>query len=104
MSRYVKIVFTLVLFTVSACIKSPTAPPRSAKPGDTFDLQKLRSIDSVIAEARTEKRLPGGVLWVERNGIHFTKAYGKASMKPDTIPGVNKGNVIVLKAEVLSLI
>jgi len=85
MSRYVQIVFILSLFTVLACIKSPTALPRSAKPGDTFDLQKLRSIGSAIAEARAEKRLPGGVLWVERNGIHFTKAYGKASMKPDYV-------------------
>ncbi|MFP6725628.1 MAG: hypothetical protein VCB63_02155, partial [Alphaproteobacteria bacterium] len=85
MSCYVQIVFTLGLFTVSACIKSPTAPPQSAKPEDTFDLRKLRSIGSAIAEARAENRLPGGVLWIERNGIYFTKAYGKASMEPDHV-------------------
>ena len=82
MSRYVQIVCTLYVFTASACIKSTTAPAQSAKLRDTFDLQKLRSIGSAITDAEVENRLPGGVLWVERNGIHFTEAYGKASVEP----------------------
>jgi len=81
-SRYVQIFIALCLFSVSACIKSPTAPAQSAKLRGTFDIQKLRAIGSAITKTQAEKRLPGGVLWVEHNGVHFTEAYGKASAEP----------------------
>ncbi len=80
MPRYVQLVFALGLFTASARIN--TAPTPSAQSKDTFDPEKLRAISSAITKAQAEKRLPGGVLWVERNGIYFTKAYGKASVEP----------------------
>ncbi|MBG29892.1 MAG: serine hydrolase [Opitutae bacterium] len=67
-------------------VKPPAEPTESLKPGDVFDLRKLQSIGSAITKAQEEKRLPGGVLWVERNGVHFTKAYGKASMEPTHSP------------------
>ena len=82
MSRYVQLVFALGLFTGIACINWHTAPAQSAKLTNTFDLQKLHTIGSAITKARAEKRLPGGVLWVEHNGVHFTRAYGKASVEP----------------------
>jgi len=66
--------------------KPPAEPTESLKPGDVFDLRKLQSIGSAIAKAQEEKRLPGGVLWVERNGVPFTKAYGKASVEPVQSP------------------
>ena len=71
MSRHVQLVFALGLFTGIACIKWPDAPAPPAKLTNTFDLQKLRTIGSAVTKARAEKRLPGGVLWVEHNGVHF---------------------------------
>ena len=82
MSGYLPFVLALALCLTSGCIKLPTAPPQSPSPGEVFDLQKLKSIGLVIDKARNEKRLPGGVLWVERNGVHFTEAYGHASVVP----------------------
>jgi CubicO group peptidase (beta-lactamase class C family) len=82
MSGCGQFVLAFGLCAVSGCIESSTAPPQSAKLEDVFDLPKLRSIGSAINKARDDKRLPGGVLWVERNGVHFTEAYGKASVDP----------------------
>ena len=82
MSRHVQLVFALGLFTGIACIKWPDAPAPPTKLTNTFDLQKLRTIGSAVTKARAEKRLPGGVLWVEHNGVHFTRAYGKARVEP----------------------
>lgn len=85
-------VLALGLWAVSGCGKDPAEPTgtfkpsaeptESLKPGDVFDLQKLQSIGSAITKAQEEKRLPGGVLWVERKGVLFAKAYGKASVEP----------------------
>ena len=82
MSGRGQFVLAFGLCAVSGCIESSTAPPQSAKLEDVFDLPKLRSIGSAINKTRDDKLLPGGVLWVERNGVHFTKAYGKASVDP----------------------
>ena len=82
MSGYLPFVLALGLCLASGCIKLPTAPPQPPNPGTVFDLRKLKSIGLVINKARNEKRLPGGVLWVERNGVHFTEAYGNASVEP----------------------
>jgi CubicO group peptidase (beta-lactamase class C family) len=86
MSGYLPFVLALVLCLVTGCIKLPTAPPQHSKPDEVFDFQKLKSIGRVINKARNEKRLPGGVLWVERNGVHFTEAYGNASVEPIHFP------------------
>ncbi|MBT3570088.1 MAG: beta-lactamase family protein [Opitutae bacterium] len=67
---------------MSGCSESPTAPLQSAELEDVFDLPKLQSIGDAITKAQEEKHLPEGVLWVERNGVHFTEAYGKASVEP----------------------
>jgi len=66
----------------TACIRWPDAPPPPDALTLTFDHQKLLAIGQAITTARAEKRLPGGVLWLERNGVHFTEAYGKASVEP----------------------
>jgi CubicO group peptidase (beta-lactamase class C family) len=82
MSGYLSFVLALGLCLTSGCIKLPTAPPQPPRPDEVFDLEKLKSIGLVINKARNEKRLPGGVLWVERNDVHFTEAYGNASLEP----------------------
>ena len=82
MYGYLPFVLALGLWVVSGCMISPIVPLKSAKLEDVFDLPKLQSIGSAITKAQEEKRLPGGVLWVERNGVHFAEAYGKASVEP----------------------
>jgi len=66
----------------SACIRWPDAPPPSRQITDTFDLQKIHKMGETIHVARAAKNLPGGVLWLERNGVHFTEAYGFAQVQP----------------------
>src|SRR5260221_587947 len=57
-----------------------------------FKAAKLSEMDAAITNAIAEKRLPGGVLWFERRGQVYHRAYGNRSreakpepMKEDTI-------------------
>jgi len=77
----VQIIVATLVFGAS-CLQWPDAPPPPARLAATFDLQKIHAIGAAITEARAEKRLPGGVLWLERNGVHFTEAYGHSQLKP----------------------
>lgn len=65
-----------------SCIQWPDAPPPSQKLAQTWNLQKLDAIHVAVQKARVEKRLPGGVLWLEREGAVFHRAYGMASVEP----------------------
>ena len=39
-------------------------------------------MDAAIAEAIADKKLPGGVLWLERQGAVYRKAYGQRALLP----------------------
>lgn len=39
-------------------------------------------LDAPINEAIADKKLPGGVLWVERDGDVYTRAYGNRALEP----------------------
>jgi len=71
-----------ILALTTACLRWPEAPPVPAEREATFDTAKLNEIGVAVTEARVKKILPGGVVWIERNGVHFTEAYGKASVAP----------------------
>ena len=71
-----------VLILMTACLRWPEAPPVPPERLRTFHQAKLDAIGQAITEARAKKTLPGGVFWLERNGVHFTEAYGKASVAP----------------------
>ena len=47
-----------------------------------FDTNKLAELDWAITNAIAEKRLPGAVLWVERNGAVYHRAYGQRAVVP----------------------
>ncbi|MBQ97181.1 MAG: hypothetical protein CMP30_04180 [Roseibacillus sp.] len=54
-------------------------------PGTTtaaFRPESLKRIDTVILEAIRQKKLPGGVLWLQGNGEVYRKAYGKRALVP----------------------
>ncbi|HIG81592.1 MAG TPA: hypothetical protein EYQ62_08135, partial [Verrucomicrobiales bacterium] len=59
----VQIIVATLLYGVS-CLQWPDAPPPPKQLADTFDLKKIHAIGAAITEARAEKRLPGGVLWL----------------------------------------
>lgn len=68
----------------------PTAQPIAPQP--FLKLEKLRRVDQAIHDAIADGKIPGGVLWVERKGQIYHKAYGHRSlfpkrekMTPDTI-------------------
>ena len=88
MARPFHCIFLITL--LAGCLSWPDAPPQPANLTQTFHLPQLHAIGTAITEARTEKRLPGGVLWLERKGVHFTEAYGMANAvikpPPSTIP------------------
>jgi uncharacterized protein YbbC (DUF1343 family) len=58
---------------------APTAPPVAAS---VFDPAKLAAIDTAIAEAIAAKKIPGGVLWLERDGATHRQAYGRRALTP----------------------
>ena len=43
---------------------------------------KLADMDRAIEQALENKRMPGGVLWVEHSGDIYRKAYGKRALVP----------------------
>src|SRR5688572_31734320 len=46
-----------------------------------FHLSKLSEIDATIERAIVEKRCPGGVLWIEDDGVAYHRAYGARSVE-----------------------
>ena len=44
--------------------------------------EMLQSIDSVINEAVNKSKIPGGVIWLEKEGNKHHKAYGDQSLLP----------------------
>jgi len=61
---------------------SPSTVSRPAKP--SLDPEKLIRIDEAILEAIAAGKTPGGVLWVERNGQSYQKAFGHQAILPRT--------------------
>jgi CubicO group peptidase (beta-lactamase class C family) len=51
-----------------------------------FRREKLQELDRTITEAIAAKRCPGAVVWLERNGVAYHKAYGMRSLEPVVEP------------------
>lgn len=47
-----------------------------------FRPEKLAEIDAAIAQTIADKGCPGGVLWIEHNGVSYHKAYGHRALIP----------------------
>ena len=58
----------------------------AAAPAAPFKADKLAAMDAAIAEAITAKKLPGGALWLEREGETYHKAYGHRVLVPAEQP------------------
>jgi CubicO group peptidase (beta-lactamase class C family) len=56
----------------------PSAPSRAA----AFDQTKLTAIDDAVARAIADRKIPGGVLWIERDGQVHRRVYGNRVLEP----------------------
>src|SRR5947209_6726047 len=56
---------------------------QAAQPFATAPLEK---IDAAINQAIAEKRLPGGVLWLEHKHARYQKTYGQRALLPEPEP------------------
>ena len=74
-SLFTRIAVAFAIFAVCANSFSQTA-------GVAFRPGKIAEMDAAIKEAIAEKRCPGGVLWLERGGDSYHKAFGKRAVVP----------------------
>lgn len=65
---------------------APAEPVRAAVVSEVFHLEKLGAMDAAIDEAIADGRCPGAVLWLERSGAAYHKAYGKRALVPAEEP------------------
>ena len=71
-----------LLLCLAACKTAPPAPTA----GTPFYPAKLAEMDNAITGAIADKKCPGGVLWLERRGVSYHKAYGNRALVPATEP------------------
>jgi uncharacterized protein YbbC (DUF1343 family)/CubicO group peptidase (beta-lactamase class C family) len=50
---------------------------------EAFDPAKLEQADAAIERAIADRIIPGGVLWVERNGAVYGRAFGNRALVPE---------------------
>ena len=57
-----------------------------AQPATVFNPARLAEMDAAITNAIADRKLPGGVLWLERHGEAYHKAYGHRALVPKEEP------------------
>ena len=76
MSPLLRLLPALLAFVaVSAATAAPAFLP-----------QKLAAMDAAVADAIAANKIPGGVLWVERAGESYSRAYGQRAVVPTPEP------------------
>jgi uncharacterized protein YbbC (DUF1343 family) len=55
---------------------------RGKSVADVFVSERLVEMDRAIEGAIADAKCPGGVLWVERGGVAYSKAYGRRALLP----------------------
>lgn len=74
----------LTILATHACRTPPSLPPpKTAAP---FRAEPLAQMDAAITAAIADGKLPGGVLWLERNGVAYHKAFGHRALVPAVEP------------------
>ena len=74
----------LLLVWVTLGCRSPRSKPVVLT--EVFRSEKLAAIDGAILQSIASNRCPGGVFWLERNGVVYSKAYGLRSVDPSPEP------------------
>jgi uncharacterized protein YbbC (DUF1343 family)/CubicO group peptidase (beta-lactamase class C family) len=85
-----------LILVLSACeTRNPHPPQTVQRPVPAaiasdlpaaFHSGKLAEMDAAIQQAIADKKCPGGVLWLERNGGSYHKAYGRRALVPAEEP------------------
>src|SRR4051812_31724525 len=70
----------------AGCAQLPPAAPTGQAAGAALDSARFGEIDSAIAAAIAEHKLPGAVFRLERNGASYEQAYGRLSYEPGAAP------------------
>lgn len=65
---------------ISSNAPAPATPATPQPP--PFRAEKLAALDTAVAEHIANKKLPGGVLWLERGGQSHRKVYGHRALTP----------------------
>ena len=58
----------------------------AVEPASAFHAGKLAQIDAAVSLAISDGRCPGGVLWIERGGSAYHRAYGERAVEPEREP------------------
>ena len=75
---------TVFILFMLVCL--PLAQATASEPPTGFKPDKLAEIDAAITNAIAEKRLPGAVFWLERNGQTYCRVYGNRALLPELEP------------------
>ncbi|MDA1273532.1 MAG: DUF1343 domain-containing protein [Verrucomicrobia bacterium] len=76
-------ILPLAVLLLTAC---QTAAPQQPESPTTFSRSKLTEVDSTISGVISSNQIPGGVLWLERNGSAYQKPYGYRALEPKKEP------------------
>jgi uncharacterized protein YbbC (DUF1343 family)/CubicO group peptidase (beta-lactamase class C family) len=76
--------FALALGQLGAGQNSPSVSDSTLT--HAFHEEKLREMDAAVSEAVADGGCPGAVLWLERNGVSYHKAYGQRALVPTDEP------------------
>lgn len=75
--------FVSLAFVVPGCYSwRSKAPGAQSTLTRTFHPDKLAEIDAAILDAVTNRQCPGGVFWLEREGVAYQRAYGSRAVVP----------------------
>ena len=77
------------ILLLCACRTTTSRPPPAASIrslNSIFHAEKLAEMDAAIERAVAEHDCPGAVLWMERNGAAYHRAYGKRAVTPTEEP------------------
>src|SRR5258708_700010 len=74
----------LALFVCLCVFLTTTLIP--ARAAAEFNAAKIADMDQAITNAIAEHKLPGGVLWLEREDRIYHKAFGHRALVPETEP------------------
>ena len=86
------LLLSATLLVLAGCQRPPHppvsrhVPPPPRAVAEVFHTNKLAELDLAIANALAAQRCPGGVLWVERDGVAYHGAYGQRAVVPALEP------------------
>ncbi len=89
--RYLPLAVLAAALLLGSCRTARNVPPSASHPVTTsvarvFATNKLTELDDAIFAAIASNKTPGGVLWLERNGTAYHKAYGERAVEPEHEP------------------